>query len=182
MTKQILALGASNSKNSINKTFAKHTGEFLLNQFPEYQLKVLDLNDFEMPIYSIDRENENGVPDKAKRFLASILESDGVILSLAEHNGAYTAAFKNIYDWASRIEKDVWQNKPMLLLSTSPGPRGATFVLDLAQRTYQFSNKNQILRFSLPSFNNNFSKTEGIKDAVLLEAFEKQVQLFNAAL
>jgi NAD(P)H-dependent FMN reductase len=27
------------------------------------------------------------------------------------------AAFKNIFDWMSRIDKNVWQNKPMLLMA-----------------------------------------------------------------
>ena len=60
-------------------------------------------------IYSEDRQESDGIPDKAILFKRYISDSDGVILSLAEHNGSYTAAFKNIYDWISVIENDVWK-------------------------------------------------------------------------
>jgi len=39
-------------------------------------VKFLDLNDFEMPIYSIDRETESGIPDLAKSFYKEIGEAD----------------------------------------------------------------------------------------------------------
>lgn len=182
MSKQILAFGASNSKNSINQAFAKFTGNLVVKSLPNFELNTIDLNDFEMPIYSIDRENVRGIPKKAKSFKAMIDASDGIIISLAEHNGAYTAAYKNIYDWVSRIDKNVWQNKPMLLLSTSPGPRGASLVLNLAHNTYKYANKNKIPTFSLPSFQNNFSTEKGISHPELLEAFKAQALLFKDAL
>ena len=56
-------------------------------------------------------------------------ESIGIIISLAEHNGSYTSAFKNIYDWISVIETKVWGNKPLILLSTSDGQNAGKTVL-----------------------------------------------------
>jgi len=66
-----------------------------------------------MPIYSEDYERLSGIPKEAYDFKEIIKEADGIIISFAEHNGAYTAAFKNVFDWISRIEKVVWYNKPM---------------------------------------------------------------------
>jgi NAD(P)H-dependent FMN reductase len=60
---------------------------------------VLDLNDYEMPIYSIDRETEDGIPEEAQRFYDELGAVDAILISFAEHNGAYTAAYKNIFDW-----------------------------------------------------------------------------------
>ena len=120
----IIAIGASNSRASINKQLASwaaaQTG---------LTVKTLDLNDYDMPIYSIDREQESGIPGEAHDFKREIKDSDGIVISLAEHNGNVTAAFKNITDWVSRIERGTWANKPVLLLSTSPGPRGGMTVL-----------------------------------------------------
>ena len=48
--KKIVAFGASSSKKSINKDFAT----FVASQVKDVDVLVLDLNDFEMPIYSID--------------------------------------------------------------------------------------------------------------------------------
>lgn len=46
---------------------------------------------------------------------------DGFIVSLVEHNGPYSAAIKSVFDWLSRINQKMWNNKPMLLMTTSSG-------------------------------------------------------------
>ena len=126
--KKIIAFGASSSKKSINKILAN----FAAKQIEDAEVNLLDLNDFEMPIYSVDYENEFGIPKQAFKFKKILSSADGIIISFAEHNGAYTAAFKNIFDWISRVEKIVWFNKPMFLLATSDGARGAITVLKMA--------------------------------------------------
>ena len=64
----------------------------------------MDLNDYEMPIYSPDRQNEEGVHPLAQKFFDKITEADALIISFAEYNGNYTSAYKNVFDWASRIK------------------------------------------------------------------------------
>lgn len=167
MRKKIVAFGASNSKNSINKQFAL----FAAQQVEEADIELLDLNDYEMPIYSIDREKESGIPALAQAFKAKIQAADLLIISFAEHNGAYTVAFKNVMDWISRLAGSTWDNKPMFLLSTSPGARGGKTVLDLATRSFAFMTKGVISSFSLPAFHKHFSKTEGIMDEELRASF-----------
>ena len=178
MTKNILAFGASSSKNSINRKLAAYTA----NNIPDVKAILLDLNNFEMPIYSIDKEKENGIPELARQFKQHIKEADGIIISFAEHNGAYTAAYKNIYDWVSRIEMNVWGNKPMFLLATSPGGRDAKGVLQLALNSYKHSNKSTIIDFSLPSFHKNFNEENGITDETLLKEFIYQINKFEEVL
>ncbi len=173
MNKKIVAFGASSSKNSINKRLA----HFAASQISGAEVNLLDLNDYEMPIYSIDKEKDSGIPQLAVEFKQHLQDSDGIIISFAEHNGAYTAAFKNIMDWISRIDKDPWAGKPMFLLATSPGARGGRTVLEIAVNKFKFMNSNEINHFSLPSFNENFGE-EGIKDKELDEAFRNQLKLF----
>ena len=108
--KKIIAFGASSSKTSINKQLATYTA----NQFQNVSVEILDLNDYEMPIYSVDKEKENGIPQLAHDFYSKLGSADLIIISFAEHNGAYFAAFKNIFDWASRINGKTFQEKPML--------------------------------------------------------------------
>ena len=93
--KKIIAIGGSNSINSINKTLAVYTAKLSKNTV----VKELDLNDYKLPLYGIDLENENGIPQDAHNLLNEIKEADGIVLSLAEHNGAYSTAFKNAFDW-----------------------------------------------------------------------------------
>ena len=112
---KILAFGASSSNNSINKKLAS----FVANKIAPQEAILIDLNDYEMPIYSDDRKKADGIPEKAYEFKNLIKASDGIIISLAEHNGSYTAAFKNIYDWISVIEEIVWNYKHIFILSAS---------------------------------------------------------------
>lgn len=178
MIKNILAFGASSSKKSINKKLA----DFTANQVSNAEITLFDLNDFEMPIFSVDRELEAGIPTLAYKFKEHIKSADGIIISFAEHNGAYSAAFKNIFDWISRIDKDIWMNKPMFLLATSPGKRGGQSVLDSAVNKFKLMNKNIIVSFSLPSFPNNFSEDNGITDNILLKVFKQQLAIFELAI
>ncbi|PRY26853.1 NAD(P)H-dependent FMN reductase [Aliiruegeria haliotis] len=137
--RKILAFAASNNSNSINKRLAEHAAEvFKAEIAPDSEIETIDLNDFEMPIYSPDRELAGGVPAEARAFFDKIGAADAVIVSFAEHNGSYTSAFKNVFDWASRIDMGIYQNKPVVMLATSPGPRGGTNVLGTATATAPF--------------------------------------------
>lgn len=175
---QILALGASNSKNSINRKFAQYAASQIKNS----NIDLLDLNEFEMPIYSIDIENSSGIPDPAYHFMERIHSADGIIISFAEHNGHYTVAFKNIFDWISRIDRNIWKGKPMFLLSTAPGPRGAIRVLENAVIDMERKNGKVIAYFSLPFFRKNFSRDSGITDPDLAKQFLKSLSGFQKSL
>ncbi len=173
---KILAFGASSSKDSINKKFAS----FVANRIASREAILIDLNDYEMPIYSDDRKRDTGIPNKALSFKNLVKESDGIIISFAEHNGSYTAAFKNIYDWISVIEKVVWDNKPLLLLSTSPGARGGKSVLESALSRFSQESKWDIPSFRLPNFNHNFSQDSGIINNELSDMLDQQIRLFES--
>ena len=170
--KNIIAFGASSSKKSINKTLATYSA----NQIKEAEVEVLDLNNFEMPIYSIDKEGEDGIHPLAKSFKEKIDNADAIVISFAEHNGNVSAAYKNIYDWVSRIDMNVWQGKPLLVLATSPGGRGGQSVLEVVLPGFERSNKN-VFSFSLPSFYDNFS--DGISDETLKASFYKVLEEFE---
>jgi len=173
--KKILALGASNSRNSINQKLAKFTA----SEIKHSNVELLDLNEFEMPLFSIDREMESGIPDQAKKFKKLIQSSDGIIISFAEHNGSYSAAFKNLFDWTSRISRSMWEGKPMFLLATSPGGRGGRSVLEMAVKDFPHRGGKVVSKFSLPSFRQNFSEEKGIIDPILKSDFDFQLQSFH---
>ncbi len=168
--KKIIAFAGSNSKKSINKDLVTYASSLLDN----VEVEVLDLNNFPLPIYGIDEETVNGIPNKASEFLKKIQSADGIILSLAEHNGNFASVFKNIYDWSSRIEKEVWNNAPMLLMATSPGTRGGASVLAIAKSGFPYLGGNIVADFSLPSFYDNFKEGEIVNED-LLKSFKEQV-------
>ena len=175
--KNIITLGGSSSKNSINKQLAEYVGSTVKS----VKVNMLDLNDYQLPLFSVDIENEQGFPKDLQNLNKSVEEADGIVLSLAEHNGAYSAAFKNAFDWLSRIEGKVWRNKPMLLLSTSPGARGGQSVMEIALSRFPFNGGNIIGSMSFPSFGENFKDGSVINEELndklidLVEQFSKEI-------
>lgn len=149
---KVLAIGASSHSKSINSQLAQYAASLINNA----EVELLDLNDYEMPIFSQDKEQQIGQPEQAQQFIAKIAAADALVISFAEHNGSYTAAYKNIFDWASRIEKHVFQQTPVIMLATSPGPGGASSVLASAVTSAPYFAGDVKGSLSIPSFYDNF--------------------------
>jgi NAD(P)H-dependent FMN reductase len=159
---KVLALAASNSRQSINKQLVSYAGEVLTSKLiTNAEVEVIDINDFEMALYSIDRETESGIPQQAQAFYDKIGSVDAIIISYAEHNGSYTAAFKNLFDWTSRIDPKVYQGKKMIMLATSPGPGGAGSVLAAATGSAPYFTGEVKASLSVGSFYDNFDMEKG---------------------
>lgn len=173
---KITAFATTNSTQSINLELVKSA----LDTFQDHEIQIVDLNDFEMPIYSPER-NKNGIPELALNFNQILRESDALIIGLAEHNGTFSTAFKNIFDWGSRADKSLFQQKPMFLLSTSPGPRGGQSVMEAAKTIFPFFGGNVKAHFSLPSFQDNFKEGAISNDALQFE-FEQRLHEFKSTL
>ena len=155
---KLLAFAASNSKKSINKQLVTYAASLLKGA----DVEVLDLNDYELPLFSVDKEEELGHPALAKAFLAKIAACDALIISFAEHNGTYSVAYKNLFDWCSRAGGKVFQNKPLVLLATSPGARGGASVLAAATNSMPFFAGQVMATLSIPSFFDNFDLEQGV--------------------
>ena len=175
---KILAFAASNSSVSINRQLA----EYAASLAEGCDIETLDIHDYEMPLYRHDREEKSGIPQLAHDFLAKIGEADALIISFAEHNGAYTAAFKNLFDWCSRVGREVWQDKPMVLLATSPGGRGGKGVLEFAVGAAPRFGAQVVGHLSVPSFQDNFDTDTGKLTEADLDAELRQLvgHLVNA--
>lgn len=171
--KHIIAFAGSDSKTSINKQLATYAASLVENA----EATVLDLNDFELPMYSMNVELAEGIPVNAHKFLNVIKATDGIVLSLAEHNGTYATAFKNLFDWMSRIDGKLWSDKPMLLMATSPGARGGATGLEIAKGRFGFMGGNIVGSFSLPYFNDNFSDGKITNEELNSQLIEEVQQL-----
>jgi NAD(P)H-dependent FMN reductase len=171
--KKIIAFAGSNSKQSINKQLVTYAASNV-----DAEVAVLDLNNYPLPLYGIDYENEHGIPDNAYKFLEEIKNADGLLISLAEHNGAYSTAFKNLFDWMSRIEGKTFYGKHMLLMAASPGGRGGRSVLEMAQNRFPRHDAKIVATFSLPFFGKNFIDGK-IVDNALEQELQNKVEVFN---
>ena len=150
---KIIAFAATTSRNSINKKLAT----YVAGMVPDATVEVLDLNDYSLPLFSEDIEKDIGKPQAATDFLTKLGTADALIVSFAEHNGMYSAAYKNLFDWCTRqVGRDVFQNKAMLLLATSNGARGAQSVLEVATAHIPRFTGDVRASVSVPSFSENF--------------------------
>ena len=154
---KIIAFAASSSRHSINKQLVTYAAQLVAGA----EVEVLDLNDYELPLFSVDKERELGQPQLAQDFLAKLAQADAIMISFAEHNSSYTSAYKNLFDWCSRINNKPFMGKPMVLLATSPGARGGLTVLETALASAPRFNGVVKASLSIPSFNENFDSATG---------------------
>jgi len=160
----IFAFSGSNSSHSINTQLVTYASRL----FQAENQEIFSMRDFDMPLFGVDLEKEIGAHPTAQKFLDLIDAAEVLVVSLPENNGVYSAAFKNTFDWASRIRKEVFGHKPTLLMATSPGQRGGKGVLELAASNLSRYGMDVRETFSLPLFNENFDKESvSIKNAAL---------------
>lgn len=171
---KILAIGTSNNRESINMQLASHAARLMHGA----EVEVLSISDYELPLFSDEREKQLGQPELAKSFYQKIGEADALVISYTEYNGSYTAAYKNLFDWTSRIDTKVFQDKPAVYLSTSPGPGGARSVLKSAVDSAEFFGADLVSNVSIPSFYENFDKENGfITNDILQKQLKDAIQL-----
>ena len=149
--KKILAFAGSNHTKSINYQLL----EYVASTVDELEVSVLDIRIWDIPMYSLDLEVRS-TPEKINELIELIQEYDGFIIASPEHNGGTPAFLKNIIDWVSRKTKKVFDGKPVLLLSTSPGGGGGAKHLTYLSRALGYLGAVTVASFSLPSFHSNF--------------------------
>ena len=171
--KKILAFAGSNHSNSINYSLIEYTASLI----EKIEVTVLDIKTWDIPIYSIDMDPDQ-TPELIMKFIKLIEENDGFIISSPEHNGGTPAFFKNIIDWVSRRSKNVFDNKPVLLMSTSPGAGGGANNLKFLNHTLPYQGANIVSTYSLPSFYNNMK--EGSIERELLSDLKNSVNILTA--
>ncbi|WP_405205845.1 NADPH-dependent FMN reductase [Aquimarina sp. LLG6339-5] len=173
--KNILAIAGSNSSTSINQKLV----EYVAKEIVDHKIKVLKLANYSMPIYSEDEEKENGFPGMTLGLKQEISEADALIVSVNEHNGSWSAFFKNIIDWLSRLDRNFLEGKKILLMSTSPGQRGGLSSLEFAKNVLPRFGGEIIESFSFPSFHANFSiENNEVTDETLLLGLKEVLSTF----
>ena len=125
---KILAFAGSARRQSLNKKLLKIAAAGA--QAAGAELTLIDLADFEMPIFNQDLESERGMPGKAVEFKKLMIAHDGLLIASPEYNGAFSPLLKNTLDWASRSESAdeaplvAYRGKTAAILATSPGGLG----------------------------------------------------------
>lgn len=171
---KILAFAGSNSTTSINYKLVKYTAELIEN----HDVRLFDLSNYPFPMYSEDLEKKEGYSNSLVEFKNEIQNADGIVLSVNEHNGNYSAYFKNLIDWLSRLERKFMGETKVFLMATSPGGRGAKGALEATMAVLPRFGTEIVSTFSLPSFKDNFSDDSGIANNELSDAHNEALETF----
>ncbi|MFP6807490.1 MAG: NADPH-dependent FMN reductase [Pseudomonadales bacterium] len=126
---QILTLCGSTREDSINRKTVLCISNELSNLGAN--VSVINLKDFEMPIYNGDDETANGLPEAAVRFQECLNDHDALVIGCPEYNGFMTPVLLNTIAWATRspqasLDVSGFMGKPVLITSSSPGPGGGS--------------------------------------------------------
>ena len=124
---RILALAGSTRSESFNKKLVSHASALATEAGADVSL--IDLREFDMPLYDGDLEESTGLPENANRLYDLFKSHDALLLSSPEYNGSISAVLKNAIDWVSRPrEGDValaaFSGKIAGLMAASPGGLG----------------------------------------------------------
>ena len=172
--KKILAFAGSNSSMSINHKWVT----YVASQISSHQVDVISLRDFEMPMYSSDYEENQGIPENTKKLNTEISNYDYLMISVNEHNGGLSAFFKNCMDWLSRNDRNFLKGKKLFILSTSPGRGAAKMANDYAVEVLPRFGAEIISSFALASFGQSFSEEKGLTDDEQNLEFQKALNTF----
>ena len=176
--KKILAFAGSNSSTSINQQLLNN----VVSRIQRHEIKEIKLTDYPLPIFSVDIEKNEGFPINATIVKNLIMESDALVIAVNEHNGGPSAFFKNVIDWLSRVNRNFLEGKKILLISTSPGKRGAKSSLEYSKNIFGRFGGNVIESFSFPSFKDNFEGGKVINEVLdmgiedVLTTFAHQIE------
>jgi len=127
-TPKILAFAGSARRDSFNRKLASVAVRGAEEAGAEVTL--VNLGDFDMPIYDGDLEESDGIPEGALSFKKLLLEHDGLLIASPEYNSSISPLLKNAIDWASRAESDdepalaAYRGKVAAIMSASPGGLG----------------------------------------------------------
>lgn len=175
--KKIIAFAGSNSSGSINHQLIQSVSKMVEGA----EVEVISLRDYPAPMFGVDLEEAEGYPDTMKQLFELMGTADGFIVSTPEHNGFMPAVMKNTHDWLSRMGRKVYNGKPAVFLSTSPGGRGGASALGQLLNVMPHQGAQVIGGHSVGSFYDRFKDGE-LEEGEDRQAIEKLVKELVASL
>ncbi len=175
---KILTFAGSLRKDSLNKKVCRNVEKFVLSQ-DLGEIKFIDLQPLNIPIYDGDNEISSGLPSEVQKLCAEIINSDALILSSPEYNGSISGVMKNLLDWISRHKPNPFSGKHVLLCAASPGALGGVRGLWHTRVPFEVLNCHvypEMLGF--PKAHEAFESDLRIKDDKTREHFEKVLRDF----
>jgi chromate reductase len=131
---RIVGIAGSLRQGSFNRA-ALRAAQGLLPE--DATLEVAEIG--ELPLFSQDREKP--LPEPVARFKEAIQRTQAVLICTPEYNYSVPGVLKNAIDWASRpYGENVWNEKPVALMSASPGMFGGARAQYHLRQSFVFLN------------------------------------------
>lgn len=124
-----LVMSASTRTGSLNGGLARRIVTELHRR--EEPVELVDLTEYEMPMYHGDIEREAGAPDAAAELVERFAAAEHLVIVTPEYNGAFPPLLKNTFDWMSRVDRGFLTHLTVHLAAASPGSRGGAGVLGI---------------------------------------------------
>jgi len=179
---KILAFAGSARTGSFNKKLAAIAADGAREAGAEVTL--IDLRDYEMPLYDGDLEESDGLPENALKLRGVFAQHDGLLIATPEYNSSISPLLKNTIDWVSRPFGDdaalkYFAGKTAGLVATAPGAlgglRGLVHVRQILGNIQVTVIPNQV---AVSSARTAFKEDGSLAD----EAQQKAVKAIGAAL
>ena len=98
----------------------------------DVEVTRISLEDYPLPIYNGDFEEQEGIPENAVKLAKLMSEHDGYLITCPEYNGSLPALMKNTIDWMTRVPADQaspFKDKVAAIGACSPGGMGGIAML-----------------------------------------------------
>jgi NAD(P)H-dependent FMN reductase len=95
---------------------------------------LIDLNDYPLPLYHGDLEDEQGLPANAAKLIDLIATHPGLLIASPEYNSMFTPLLKNTIDWCTRSDDNPFLGRVAAVVSASPGMLGGVRSMTLVRQ------------------------------------------------
>ncbi len=174
---QLLAFAGSLREASINRRLLEL--EVRIAQGAGAEVNTIDLNEFDLPLYNQEIQDNEGFPAEAVAFKELLDEHDGFILAQPEYNYGTPGFIKNLFDWQSRFRPQPFRGLHAFLSSASPSLVGGNRGLwDTVQPMLLLGVHVYPNLFSLARANDAFNDDGTFADEQLQKRLEDALQGF----
>jgi len=171
-TPRILAFAGSARRESLNKKLL--VAVVAAVRAAGGEVTLVDLNDYPLPLYHGDLEDESGMPVNAQKLVTLITQHHALLIASPEYNSLITPLLKNTIDWCTRAEPNPLLGKVAAVVSASPGIFGGVRSAQVARQLLLHLGCHVIpAQCTLPHADGAFDAAGALKDPRTLAAVQK---------
>lgn len=152
-----LVIAGSNSVNSINQEFAIKLAA--ANNYEYFDTRVLDI-----PLFNRDLIDNDQLPYDVQGFLDYIQPYNNIIIVSPEYNGSPAPSFKSLLDFESRVDREYFKGKNLVIVAVTPGKAGGSSVRKILTDMLFFTGANILGDVGIGNYEKENDYTDQFKE------------------